>query len=395
MTAADFHLLVCVGKGAFGEVYVCQKNGDSTNQLYALKRLRKTDMIKKKQVTHVRSEKDVLSEAAASNPWVVRLYASFQDQQYLYMVMEYMPAGDMISWLCDKGVFDVESTRFYIAELCVAVHSVHAMYFVHRDIKPDNILFGVDGHIKLSDFGLSKRFAHVHDELLDFEEPERANSGEVQFESEVLNKVMESCATPGASAAMPISPATLGSGDIRHPRDRFFFDSIVGSPGYIAPEILLRQRYGVNCDWWSVGVIMYEMLYGIPPFYSEDPRSTCNKIVQWRDHLHFHSGRGIPDEAVDFMKRLLCDHKDRMDFDEIQAHPFFAPLDLDHLREMRAAYQPVLSSALDTRYFPQINNLGGEADDKSVREVDPRGVLFADFRFKYKGQTTPAASNQK
>ena len=130
----------CIGRGAFGEVFVCKYRSDTTETLYALKRLRKADMIMKKQVVHVRSEKDVLAEAAASNPWVVHLYRSFQDALYLYMVMEYMPGGDMISWLCDKGIFDVESTRFYIAELCAAVASVHDMGFVHRDIKPDNHL---------------------------------------------------------------------------------------------------------------------------------------------------------------------------------------------------------------------------------------------------------------
>ncbi|EPY41466.1 protein kinase [Angomonas deanei] len=314
-TLKDFNLIKCVGKGAFGEVYVCQRHDDPNKQLYALKKLRKADMVKKKQVTHVRSEKDVLSEAAASNPWVVRLYASFQDKDYLYMLMEYMPAGDMISWLCEKTVFDVESSRFYIAELCAAVQSVHSMYFVHRDIKPDNILFGADGHIKLSDFGLSKRFANKKDGLLDFEESQ----------GEVLNQAM---ATPEGQQAIHSAPtaAVNSNGEevlYMHSRERFFLESIVGSPGYIAPEILLRQRYGVNCDWWSVGVIMYEMMYGIPPFYSQDPNSTCNKIVNWRDYLHFPSGRGIPDDAVDFMKRLMCDHNDRMGFDEIHSHPFW------------------------------------------------------------------------
>ncbi|ORC83897.1 protein kinase, partial [Trypanosoma theileri] len=160
----DFILIKRIGKGAFGEVYVCRRKGEVDGQLYALKRMRKTDMIRKKQILHVRSEKDVMAEAAAKNMWVVRLYLSFQDEQYLYMVMEYMPGGDMISWLCLKQKFDVESTRFYIAELCAAVASVHDMFFVHRDIKPDNILLDARGHIKLTDFGLSKRFAAAGEE---------------------------------------------------------------------------------------------------------------------------------------------------------------------------------------------------------------------------------------
>lgn len=369
-TIDDFQLLKCIGRGAFGEVYVCHRIGDPTGQLYALKRLRKTDMIRKRQVTHVRSEKDVLSEAASSNPWVVRLYVSFQDENYLYMVMEYMPGGDMISWLCDKGCFSVEATRFYIAELCEAVASVHHMFFVHRDIKPDNILFGTDGHIKLSDFGLSKRFDKGEEELLCFEDADETTT-----------------AKPGDSGNGS-SGATQDDDEAEtEPSKRKRFQSIVGSPGYIAPEILLRQEYGVNCDWWSVGVIMYEMLYGIPPFFSHEANETCRKITTWQRSLHFPSGRGVPDEAVDFMRRLMCDRKDRMSYEQIRSHAFFDGLNMDRLREMRAVYIPLLSNPLDTRYFPDIDERQLNArpldDNKTVKEVDPRGVMFADFRFNY------------
>lgn len=443
-TIDDYHLIKCVGRGAFGEVYVCQKKGDPTNQLYALKRMRKTDMIKKKHVLHVRSEKDVLAQAAARNPWVVRLYVSFQDEHYLYMVMEYMPAGDMISWLCEKGMFDLESTRFYIAELCVAVASVHAMYFVHRDIKPDNILFAADGHIKLSDFGLSKRFGQGEEELLIFEDNEtsldsntnvtpllppsasstvaEASSASSDPRRGAVSPSTANSSTGGAGAGAGAASSTFstasptgspvlnsagrqgttGSGSPLAPtRERIAFDSIVGSPGYIAPEILLRHRYGVNCDWWSVGVIMYEMLYGIPPFYSQDPSSTCHKITHWKDCLRFPSDRGVPDVAVDFMRGLMCDPADRMDFEEIRRHPFFDGLDLEHLREMRAAYQPMLSNPLDTKYFPEIDEQGMQcrpADERVVKEMDPRGVMFADFKFnaqrrRYLQLQSPAPSS--
>lgn len=375
VSVQDFQLLKCIGRGAFGEVYVCQRIGDPDGKLYALKRLRKSDTIRKKQILRVRSEKDVLAEAAIKNVWVVRLYVSFQDEQHLYMVMEYMPGGDMISWLCEKGVFDMESTRFYIAELCVAVASVHSMCFVHRDIKPDNILFGADGHIKLSDFGLSKRFAKGKEELLELDETDD----------------LPIVATPSSEHGNPPSPLGTTPPVCANPAQRReLFQSIVGSPGYIAPEILLRQPYGINCDWWSVGVIMYEMLYGIPPFYSKDTHNTCHKITNWREYLRFPPKPTIPDEAVDFMRRLLCDPRDRMDYETLRGHAFFAGLDLDHLRDGPAAYQPALSHKLDTRYFPEIdertlshNRVNGEAEALAVKEVDPRGVMFADFQFNY------------
>lgn len=373
-TVEDFQLLKCIGRGAFGEVYVCHRIGDPTGQLYALKRMRKTDMIRKRQVTHVRSEKDVLSEAASSNPWVVRLYVSFQDDTYLYMVMEYMPGGDMISWLCDKGSFPVDATRFYIAELSEAVASVHRMFFVHRDIKPDNILFGTDGHIKLSDFGLSKRFDKGKEELLCFEDAEETTKADANSN------------TVASGNGNGNGNGDDDDDDDDEPSKRKRFVSIVGSPGYIAPEILLRQAYGINCDWWSVGVIMYEMLYGIPPFFSNDQNETCRKITNWQRTLHFPTGRDVPDEAVDFMRRLMCDRRDRMNYSQIRSHPFFEGLDMDHLREMRALYIPVLSNPLDTRYFPDIDERQlntRPAEDRTVKEVDPHGVMFADFQFNY------------
>ncbi|KAG5511245.1 hypothetical protein JKF63_07187 [Porcisia hertigi] len=377
---ADFHLFKCIGRGAFGEVFVCKYKSDKTDTLYALKRLRKSDMITKKQVVHVRSEKDVLAEAAASNPWVVHLYRSFQDSLYLYMVMEYMPGGDMISWLCEKGIFDLESTRFYIAELCAAVASVHNMGFVHRDIKPDNVLFGESGHIKLSDFGLSKRFVEKRGSLLEYDDQEPSSSGINTWTDNV-----------SAYASQKNAPSASPSGDgagagIAHGRAREMFQSIVGSPGYIAPEILLRKPYGVGCDWWSVGVIMYEMLYGIPPFFSQNPNSTCLKIKNWREHLTFPPQRHIPEDAVDFMKRLICAPEERMTYEEIRKHAFLQPMDMDGLRQLQAPYVPALSNRLDTKYFPEIKELSAPmqlSEEQKVREVDPRGVMFADFRFNY------------
>lgn len=375
-TFADFHLFKRIGRGAFGEVFVCKYKNDEAGALYALKRLRKADMIMKKQVMHVRSEKDVLAEAAATNPWVVHLYRSFQDQQYLYMLMEYMPGGDMISWLCEKNTFDVPTTRFYIAELGAAVASVHEMGFVHRDVKPDNVLFGVDGHIKLSDFGLSKRFGAKKDNLLqqlvDCPSP---NGGEARENPSFPSNSEESSLMSTQDAGSSVSDPKRG-----------IFQSIVGTPGYVAPEILLHQPYTINCDWWSVGVIMYEMLYGAPPFYAQNTPSTCHMIKHWEQYLNFPQDRGIPDEAVDFMQRLICHPEQRMTYEEIVAHPFLRSMPMDRLRELKAPFMPELSNQLDTKYFPEIDDrhqalpLG---EEQKVREVDPRGVMFADFPFQF------------
>lgn len=407
LKAEEFEILKCIGRGAFGEVFICRKISDGNPKaVYAMKRMRKADMMKKKQVFHVRSERDVLAEAAAKNPWVVQLMYSFQDDVYLYMVMEYMQGGDLISWLVEKETFHIDATRFYIAELCAAVASVHVMNFVHRDIKPDNILLDANGHVKLSDFGLCKRFAKRDDELLDLETAAVAAEGESGSPARVAATVSpivsrepfddgDSVTAHRPGNASPPPPSTnnppttsptqtapeSGVGD-----KRLLFDSIVGSPGYIAPEILLRKRYGVNCDWWSVGVIMYEMLYGCPPFYSEDPQATCHKIIHWKQYLIFPN-RGLPDVSIDFMKRLMCDPKDRMNFDEIKAHPFFEGVDWSRLRTYRAAFIPDLrqNDPLDTKYFPHIDERQKIVDSAHhqayLKQLDPHNVMFADFSF--------------
>lgn len=148
-----------IGVGAFGEVTLVRKI--DTNHLYAMKTLRKADVLKRNQVAHVKAERDILAEA--DNEWVVKLYYSFQDSDVLYFVMDYIPGGDLMSLLIKLGIFEEHLARFYIAELTCAVESVHKMGFIHRDIKPDNILIDKDGHIKLTDFGLCTGFRWTHD----------------------------------------------------------------------------------------------------------------------------------------------------------------------------------------------------------------------------------------
>lgn len=160
MEKSMFTKIKTIGVGAFGEVALVQKI-DTPNLYYAMKTLKKADVLKRNQVAHVKAERDILAEA--DNEWVVKLYYSFQDRDNLYFVMDYIPGGDLMSLLIKMGIFDEPLARFYIAELTVAVESVHKMGFIHRDIKPDNILIDRDGHIKLTDFGLCTGFRWTHD----------------------------------------------------------------------------------------------------------------------------------------------------------------------------------------------------------------------------------------
>ena len=149
--------MAIIGKGAFGEVRVCRHK--TTGEIFAIKKMKKEEMHKKNQVLHVRAERDVLSEA--NNKWIVDLIYSFQDDIYLYLVMEYLPGGDLMSLLMKKDILSEDEARFYAAELILAIESVHKLNCIHRDIKPDNVLIDINGHIKLSDFGLSKKIVDI------------------------------------------------------------------------------------------------------------------------------------------------------------------------------------------------------------------------------------------
>ena len=158
MDKMHFDKIKTLGIGAFGEVALVRKK--DTDQLYAMKTLRKSDVLRRNQANHVKAERDILAEA--DNEWVVKLYYSFQDKYNLYFVMDYIPGGDMMSLLIKFSIFKESLARFYIAELVSAIESVHKMGFIHRDIKPDNILIDKDGHIKLTDFGLCTGFRWTH-----------------------------------------------------------------------------------------------------------------------------------------------------------------------------------------------------------------------------------------
>lgn len=153
-----FETIKRLGVGAFGEVSLVRKR--DVGHLYAMKTLRKSDVLKRNQVAHVKAERDILAEA--DNEWVVKLYYSFQDRDNLYFVMDYVPGGDLMGLLIKFGIFKENLAQCYIAELVLAIESVHKMGFIHRDIKPDNILIDKDGHIKLTDFGLCTGFRWTH-----------------------------------------------------------------------------------------------------------------------------------------------------------------------------------------------------------------------------------------
>ena len=338
---ADFRTVKVIGKGSFGEVRVVQKV--DTGKIYAMKTLRKSEMLKKDQLAHVRAERDVLAES--NSPWVVQLYYSFQDTAYLYLLMEFLPGGDLMTMLIKYDTSSEDVTRFYIAECVLALEGIHQLGFIHRDIKPDNILIDRKGHIKLSDFGLSTGFHKQHDnayyqKLL--EDPPPQSSSQSNRNSVAVNSITLTLSNKDQIATWKANRRKLAY-------------STVGTPDYIAPEIFLQQGYGHECDWWSLGTIMFECLCGYPPFCSDNAHDTYRKILAWRETLQFPDDIHLSPEAEDMIHRLITAPEKRLGRNgaqEIKDHPFFAGVDWTTIRQIDAPFVPHLSSITDTSYFP-------------------------------------------
>lgn len=337
-----FEMVKPLGIGAFGVVSLVRKV--DTAKLYAMKTLRKVDVLRRNQVAHVKAERDILAEA--DNEWVVKLFFSFQDVENLYFVMEYIPGGDMMSLLIKLGTFPEHLTLFYIAELVCAIESVHKMQFIHRDIKPDNILIGADGHIKLTDFGLCTGFRWTHDSRR--YQPKGQHHRQGSMEPQTWDHC--SCDEDG-----PLKPPELTRTRRHH---RCVAHSLVGTPNYIAPEILRRVGYTQLCDWWSVGVIMYEMLVGQPPFMAPTPSETQIKIMNWHQHIHIPRHAMMSRAAADLILRFCCDPLDRIGkngANEIKQHPFFGAIDWQvGIRNYEPPYIPKILYDADTSNFDPI-----------------------------------------
>ncbi|XP_056150558.1 serine/threonine-protein kinase LATS1 [Lampris incognitus] len=344
MDKSMFKRIKTLGIGAFGEVCLARK--EDTRALYAMKTLRKKDVLLRNQVAHVKAERDILAEA--DNEWVVRLYYSFQDKDNLYFVMDYIPGGDMMSLLIRLGIFKEELAQFYIAELTCAVESVHKMGFIHRDIKPDNILIDRDGHIKLTDFGLCTGFRWTHDSKY-YQSGDHVRQDSMDFSKEWED------------------PASCRCGDRLKPLERrkarqhqrCLAHSLVGTPNYIAPEVLLRTGYTQLCDWWSVGVILYEMVVGQPPFLATTPLETQLKVINWQSTLYIPPQAKLSPEASDLIVKLCRGPEDRLGkdgADEIKAQPFFKTIDFSSdLRQQVAPYIPTIAHCTDTSNFDPVD----------------------------------------
>ncbi|CAM6092926.1 unnamed protein product [Calypogeia fissa] len=398
MSVEDFELLTIIGRGAFGEVRLCKSKANG--QVYAMKKLKKSEMLSRGQVEHVRAERNLLAEV--DSHCIVKLYYSFQDQEYLYLIMEYLPGGDMMTLLMRKDTLTEAEAKFYVAQTVLAIQSIHNANYIHRDIKPDNLLLDINGHMKLSDFGLCKPLDCTT--LSTLHENEPTGDEEYREPMDIEQRLQ--------SSAAGTAPWRTQQEQLQHwqRNRRMLAYSTVGTPDYIAPEVLLKRGYGQECDWWSLGAIMYEMLVGYPPFYSDDPMITCRKIVNWRTYLKFPEEAKISFEAKDLICRLLCDVEHRLGSrvsDEIKQHAWFRGVQWSKLYDIEAAFKPEVTGELDTQNFEKFEEVASHPQHPSKQGVwrkmlTSKDVNFVGYTYKnhknfdvFKGMQSPVAELKK
>jgi len=289
-TLDDFTLLKVIGKGSYGKVMLVQHKN---NEVFAMKMLRKENIVKRNQVEHTKTERNVLE--AVSHPFIVTLHYAFQTPKKLFFVLEFCPGGELFFHLSRTGRFTEGRCRFYAAEILLAIEYLHKMAIIYRDLKPENILLDAEGHVKLTDFGLSK-------EGID---------------------------------------------------DNFSARSMCGTPEYLAPEIVDKRGHGKAVDWYSTGTLVYEMLTGLPPFYSRDRRRLFDRIragqVSYPPYMS--------PNARDMVARLLArDPETRLgswrDGEEVKDHLWFAGLDWRAILKKRlpVPYKPNLPNTTTVKY---------------------------------------------
>ncbi|XP_022020720.1 probable serine/threonine protein kinase IREH1 isoform X1 [Helianthus annuus] len=321
----DFEIIKPISRGAFGRVFLAKKR--TTGDLFAIKVLKKADMIRKNAVESILAERDIL--ISVRNPFVVRFFYSFTCRENLYLVMEYLNGGDLYSLLRNLGCLDEDVARVYIAEVVLALEYLHSLQVVHRDLKPDNLLIAHDGHIKLTDFGLSKVGL-------------------------INSTVTDDLSGPAVSGTSLLGEHESQPSVSESQQERRKNRSAVGTPDYLAPEILLGTGHGMSADWWSVGVILFELIVGIPPFNAEHPQLIFDNILNRNIPWPMVPEEMSP-EAADLIDQLLTEDPNQRlgarGSTEVKQHPFFRDINWDTLARQKAAFVPASESALDTSYF--------------------------------------------
>ncbi|KAK3728890.1 hypothetical protein QZH41_010188 [Actinostola sp. cb2023] len=329
---SDFLFLKVIGKGSFGKVFLAKNKLEE--KFYAIKVLNKTAIRKRNEAKHIMAERNVLVQNV-THPFLVGLHYSFQTKDKLYFVLDYVNGGELFFHLQRERYFPESRARFYAAEIASAIGHMHYLKIIYRDLKPENILLDSKGHIVLTDFGLCK----------------------------------EGIDRKGTTS------------------------TFCGTPEYLAPEVLRKQDYDKSVDWWCLGAVLYEMMYGLPPFYSRDTAEMYDNILYKPLRLRTN----ISQSARHILEHLLQKDKTKrlgfgeIDFDEIKTHPFFRNINWDFLveKKIEPPYNPNVSGQLDLKHFdpefvrePVPGSVGKSADSNFVSaSVDDPDDAFVGFTY--------------
>uniref|UniRef100_A0A672SX90 Serine/threonine-protein kinase Sgk1 n=2 Tax=Sinocyclocheilus grahami TaxID=75366 RepID=A0A672SX90_SINGR len=305
----DFNFLKVIGKGSFGKVLLAKRKRNG--KCYAIKVLQKKVILNRREQKHIMAERNVLLKNV-KHPFLVGLHYSFQTTDKLYFVLDFVNGGELFFHLQKERTFPEPRAKFYIAEMASALGYLHSLTIVYRDLKPENILLDSQGHIVLTDFGLCKEGISQADTTTTF----------------------------------------------------------CGTPEYLAPEVLRKQPYDNTVDWWCLGSVLYEMLYGLPPFYSRDTHEMYDNIL----HKELVMRPGASTAAWFILQALLeKDHTRRLgyrdDFNEVKEHEFFSTINWDDLEQKKLP--PPFNPSVESQY--DISNFDPEFTEETV----PNSVCFS------------------
>ncbi|KKA30984.1 hypothetical protein TD95_001338 [Thielaviopsis punctulata] len=346
LNTEDFKLVRTLGTGTFARVCLVRpavETDTNRNNVYALKILRKTEVIRLKQLEHVRQERAILS-SVTGHPFITTLLGSFADADRLFMLLDYVPGGELFTYLRRWKYFDEPTAQFYAAEIVLVLEHLHEQQdgIAYRDLKPENILLDADGHIRLVDFGFAKKL--------------------------------------GGCASCPQTGAN-------QPYRQYACETytLCGTPEYLAPEVIQNHGHTGAVDWWALGILIYEFLTGFPPFWSQNPIEIYQKIL--KDPITFSPSKPVSSAAKDIILGLCTvDRSKRLGniqggAQRVKQHAFFAGIDWTRLynKQIKAPIQPPVNYPGDAQCFDVYPEDDGIHDVYTAEMADQYDEYFADF----------------
>ncbi|GME83803.1 unnamed protein product [Ambrosiozyma monospora] len=383
----DFNIITQVGQGGYGQVFLARKK--DTKEMCALKVLSKKLLTKTDETRHVLTERDILTNTRSE--WLVKLYYAFQDSESVYLAMEFVPGGDFRTLLNNAGYLIPQHARFYMSEMMAAVNSLHELGYTHRDLKPENFLIDAKGHIKLTDFGLAAGSVST----------DRIESMKLR-----LNQVKDLEYKPKERTLTERQQMykSLRAKDIH------FAHSIVGSPDYMALEVLEGKPYDYTVDYWSLGCMLFEAIVGYTPFSGGSSDETYHNLKRWKDVLkrpRYEDGRYVfSDRTWQLITRLIAAPNERLrSFKQVMSMPYFSEVNWASLRERVPPFTPQLDDEEDAGYFDDFTNeadmakykevLAKRANDERIahNSIKADHKSFVGFTFKHKGNPSTNPNN--